>query len=185
MFNKAIFGLLVFWLVGCAPAIHKAAPPELNLRASNNDIVVILHHVILPDGPGSWTSQAPWREYVISVRSMAEYSVFLEKIFFLASSPSKSEFQGVFLGPMPPMEYYPADGWERYNKEFYRRVFPRTPRWLDRNIGLKRSLFFPASFPPPEEIVMEYSLIKEHFSSRERRIEVGHRIRLRLPREEQ
>lgn len=86
---------LFFSITACATTRYIAAPSDprqdLGLQGATGDVEVNLHHIIVPDGPGSWVKGARWIEWVINIRTLTPSNVRIEKI-------SLVDFRGVVVG---------------------------------------------------------------------------------------
>lgn len=71
-----IMASCAFSIWGCAATRYIAnptpPPADLALAARSEELEVKLHHVIVPDGPGSWVQGAKWNEWMVSVRNLTE-----------------------------------------------------------------------------------------------------------------
>jgi hypothetical protein len=80
--------LAVAWglLAGClatkyrAPADDAPPAPELGLTAEPFPLEVVLHHVIVYNGPGSWKRDALWDEYVVSLGNRGELPLAIAEV---------------------------------------------------------------------------------------------------------
>lgn len=70
-------------LIGCSGGRYIAnpsAPMQLGVGEEKSGITVELHHVILPNGPGSWVKGAPWIECVLTITNQTSGEVSLQTI---------------------------------------------------------------------------------------------------------
>jgi len=81
---KRLFILLLMavFVSGCATTrfISSPTPPkELNISGKDENFEVVLEHIILPNGPGSWVKDALWDEYVLTLRNLSDKDVTAER----------------------------------------------------------------------------------------------------------
>lgn len=87
-----------FGLTGCVASKYKLASKEtppavlLNLTAARPPVEVVLHSVIVHQGPGSWKKEAYWDEYVLSVVNRGTVPFILE-------AATLTDFQEIASGP--------------------------------------------------------------------------------------
>jgi len=79
-FSISIVILLCLIASGCATKSRyikhpTAPPPDAGVKAKKSGIEVILHYVITPNGQGSWVKDAPWVEYVVTIKNYSNKSV--------------------------------------------------------------------------------------------------------------
>lgn len=90
LFYRGLCLLVLSLLGGCATTRHianpQSPPPELGLRAAMEDVEVKIHHVIVPDGPGSWVQGAKWTEWVVSIANRGQGDVAIGRISVIDSS---------------------------------------------------------------------------------------------------
>lgn len=88
----AIGGLM---FVGCAGSRLVSAPAEaptdLGLKAANQDIEAKVNYIVQPDGPGSWVKGAKWIELKVSLRTLTDADMTLEKFDLI-------DHRGVYVG---------------------------------------------------------------------------------------
>lgn len=77
--------LIVGFLSGCASssryiATPTAPPPDLGISSKDDNLSVTLNYLILPNGLGAWVKGARWDEYVLTVRSICNKALTVEKI---------------------------------------------------------------------------------------------------------
>jgi hypothetical protein len=88
----AIGGLM---FVGCAGSRLVSAPAEVltdvGLKAANQDIEAKVNYIVQPDGPGSWVKGAKWIELKVSLRTLTDLDMTLEKFDLI-------DHRGVYLG---------------------------------------------------------------------------------------
>ena len=94
--SLAIIILSLFALGGCAATTRHIAnpspPKDVGLKAAADELEVELHHVIVPDGPGSWVKGAKWTEWVVSVKNLRKGDVTIYRINLIDS-------RGAFISP--------------------------------------------------------------------------------------
>jgi len=95
-----LFGLLL--LTGCSALgpgrfieSPESQPVELAIRANGEEVKAVLHHVIVPDGPGSWVKGATWNEMVISLQNASRGDVTIKRISVIDST-------GLYVNPIIP-----------------------------------------------------------------------------------
>lgn len=79
-----VLGLIIplFILSGCATTrfISNPTPPqELKISGKDQNFEVVLDHIILPNGPGSWVKDALWDEYALTLRNFSDKDVTAER----------------------------------------------------------------------------------------------------------
>ncbi len=88
----AIAGLM---LVGCAGSRLVSAPAEaptdMGWKAANQDLETKVNYIVQPDGPGSWVKGAKWIEMKVSLRTLMDSDMTLEKFELI-------DHRGVYLG---------------------------------------------------------------------------------------
>lgn len=84
---KVISVLLIFTVLisACASSSRyittpTAPPVDLGISSQNDNLSVTLNYLILPDGAGAWVKGARWDEYVLTVRSICDKALTVEKI---------------------------------------------------------------------------------------------------------
>src|SRR5262249_18478159 len=60
-------------------SVPTEAPADLGIQASNQEMETRVHYVIQPDGPGSWVKGAKWIELKVSLRTLTDSDISLEK----------------------------------------------------------------------------------------------------------
>jgi|GEM_PF-2748040 len=77
--------LIVGFLSSCASSSRyistpTAPPPDLGISCQDDKLSVTLNYLILPDGIGAWVKGARWDEYVLTIRSICDKAITVEKI---------------------------------------------------------------------------------------------------------
>ena len=76
--NKRMLFVFTIFLLGCFFAgcagggryiKEPSAAPEIGIFAASDDLHVTLNCLIYANGPGSWLKDAPWHEYVLSIKT--------------------------------------------------------------------------------------------------------------------
>lgn len=76
---------LIFFFSACASSSRYIAtpttpPPDLDISCKDNNLGVTLNYLILPDGPGAWVKGARWDEYILTIRSICDKPLTVEKV---------------------------------------------------------------------------------------------------------
>jgi hypothetical protein len=83
LFVFTIF-LLGCFFAGCAGGgryiKEPSAAPEIGIFAASDDLHVTLNCLIYANGPGSWVKDAPWHEYIVSVKTPPDKSLTIFKM---------------------------------------------------------------------------------------------------------
>ena len=77
--------LIIYSLTGCATSSHhiaepSAPPADSGLSSADANLSVSLNYLIVTNGRGSWTENAPWDEYVLTVTNLTELPITIGKI---------------------------------------------------------------------------------------------------------
>ncbi len=76
--------LLVCSLIGCAGGgryiAEPSTPAEIGISGSNDDLHVTLNCLICGNAAGSWVKDAPWHEYILTIKTPPEKSLTIFKV---------------------------------------------------------------------------------------------------------
>ena len=82
-------------LVGCAGSRLVSAPAEaptdMGWKAANQDLETKVNYIVQPDGPGSWVKGAKWIEMKVSLRTLMDSDMTLERFELI-------DHRGVYRG---------------------------------------------------------------------------------------
>ncbi len=82
-------------MAGCAGARYISMPtnppPSLELKASDANVEIVLHYIIVPDGSGSWTKKAAWTEWRVTIKNAAPSDVSISEMSLI-------DPRGVYVG---------------------------------------------------------------------------------------
>lgn len=79
----SIFLTLGFSLISCGGGRYvpdPSTPPEIGISASTDDLNVTLNSLIAANTPGSWMKDAPWHEYILTIKTPADKSLTIFKM---------------------------------------------------------------------------------------------------------
>lgn len=103
MSRKYFVSCLLLIITACANARHIATPTsppsDTALKGVNEDIEVKLHYIIVPEGPGSWVKGAKWNEWMISIRTLTQSDITIEKIDLI-------DPRGIYVGSQYDSVYH-------------------------------------------------------------------------------
>lgn len=90
-----LLSVLMVGLAGCAGARYISTPsnppPSLELKASDANVEIALHYIIVPDGPGSWTKEAAWTEWRVTIKNASPFDVPISEMSLI-------DPRGVYVG---------------------------------------------------------------------------------------
>lgn len=85
IFAEILF--LVLFISGCVSSrfISYPTPPpaEQNLKVQKKHFGLTLHYLIIPNSQGSWVKDAPWVEYVLTLKNSSNKSVSVTDYFLV------------------------------------------------------------------------------------------------------
>jgi hypothetical protein len=77
------------------PRLTQPTSPATDLHAvvESADLILVLNHVIHPNGPGAWLKDAKWQEYALTLQNRSNHPIKIEQIQLLDANGNMVEPQ--------------------------------------------------------------------------------------------